>query len=620
MKLCRLIAPPWLLSTSNPPKRVLEGLFSPKEIQTYNKQGYNVYFLPNFPTQYEGGTVDGSQIDNFNCVFIDFDLKSGTYSSKNDFIEALGSIGLPPTRIVDSGGGVHAYYNVSDLDAMSYLRLSRRLIRLLNTDEAVGKIFQLMRLPGTMNTKAKDDFKPCELLYEDLTVKYTCEELDKVLPAILSQDEAFCKHHYAQTYNLERTLKSIDDTLPPKFGKLLTENHEAKSIWSGNSQDRSKDDYRLGHLMFANDFTKDEAISVLVNSAKAMARAPVHRMSYAQNIADKIWTYELESTTKLSSSVEDILKRSGDTLKGTPFRCHKRIDNTEHGFRLGQVIGLVAGSGVGKTAFALNMFLWCLEQNPDYTSFFVPLEQPANEIADRVKTMTRGNPALHSKIQVLSNYDESGNFRHLSLDQIREHIEDWQKSTGKKVGMVCIDHIGALAKKNGKDETQDLMTIMHQMKAFAVQTNTLLVMQSQSTREKAGIGDLELNKDAAYGSVFFESYCDFLITLWQPLKRCHADTACPTVTAFKFCKIRHKKPRRDVIQEDVPYFFYFDSETELMKDMTQDQTTSFNYFLSKATNKRKADRKTDLIEYKSVPYDGNQIASETPDNRLRTRH
>jgi len=146
------------------------------------------------------------------------------------------------------------------------------------------------------------------------------------------------------------------------------------------------------------------------------------------------------------------------------------------------------------------------------------------------------------------------------------------------------------------------MTICHQMKAFAVQTNTLLVMQSQTSREKAGIGDLELNKDAAYGTLFFEAYTDFLITLWQPLKRCHSEEACPTVTAFKFCKIRHKKTRKDVVQEDVPYYLYFDSESEKLRDMSQDEETSFKFFINKATSKRKADRKTEILTYKSVPY------------------
>jgi hypothetical protein len=216
--------------------------------------------------------------------------------------------------------------------------------------------------------------------------------------------------------------------------------------------------------------------------------------------------------------------------------------------------------------------------------------------------MCGDDTSLHDKVHVISNYDEQGGFRHLSFDDIREYIEKFQRVAKVKIGCVVIDHIGAL-KKQGKDgENQDLMDICHSMKAFAVQTNTLLIMQSQSSRQKAGIGDIELDKDAAYGTVYFESYCDYLITIWQPLKRCSSDEACPTVTAFKFCKIRHKKPRQDVIQEDTPYYLFFDSNKELMRDMRQDEITSFDYFLAQATNKRKADKKTELVKYTSVPY------------------
>jgi hypothetical protein len=102
--------------------------------------------------------------------------------------------------------------------------------------------------------------------------------------------------------------------------------------------------------------------------------------------------------------------------------------------------------------------------------------------------------------------------------------------------------------------------------------------------------------------MYFEAYCDYLITLWQPLKRCHKEQSCPTITAFKFCKIRHKKANVDIIQEDVCYYLYFDSETELMRDLTQDEITSFNYFITVATNKRKSDRKTEITAYQSVPY------------------
>lgn len=604
-KLCRLIAPQWLLTERPSYSRVLEGEFTNEEIQNLNASGYNVYYLPNTAKRYIKGTiVDGTQIDTFNYVFVDYDIKSNVYPSKDLFIEEVAKFGAEPSIIVDSGNGIHVYWRVTDLDAASYLRLQRRLVRALKTDEATCSIFQLMRLPGTLNTKIKDNYLKCETLYTS-DVSYSCEELNKILPPITISDEQFCQQHYDRIFNTNRKNINIDDKMPTRFGKLLSENHEAQNIWSEISDDRSKNDYRLGHIMFANGFSKSEAMTVLANSAKALQRAPVHRLSYAENIVDKIWTFELEpeKKIKLSQSVKDILQQSEKVIKGTPFRCHKRIDNTEYGFRLGQVIGLVAGSGVGKTAFALNLFKWFAEQNPEYHHLFIPLEQPSNEIADRWRTMCRDDTSLHEKVHVMSNYDEDGNFRHLSLEEIKDYVVMWQKESGnKKIGCVVIDHIGALKKKGTKEENQDLMTICHNMKAFAVQTNTLLVMQSQSSREKAGIGDLELNKDAAYGTIFFESYCDYLITMWQPLKRCHSEQACPTVTAFKFCKIRHKKAKKDIIKEDVPYFFYFDSDIEVLRDMTQDEQTAFNFFLAKATNKRKLDRKTELVQYTAVPY------------------
>lgn len=601
--LLRLIAPQWLLDEHPKTKRVLEADFSQEEIKQYNDQGYNVYYLPNYPSIYDGAIVDGSKIDRFEYVFVDYDCKTNTYASKEDFIEKVSLIdSLTPTRVVDSGNGVHVYWKVSDLDAKSYLKLSRRLIRLFKTDEAVGKIFQLMRLPGTMNTKAKGSPQPCETLYED-EISYSCEDLDKILPMITPEDEAFCNKHYDMVYNPDKSNTEVNDTLPAKFGKLLRTNPEVKEIWSGSTSDRSKDDFRLGHIMFANGFSKEEAASTLVNSAKALSRAPIHRTNYAMNIIDKIWTFEeLGVTTELSSSVADILKKSGSVLKGQRIPCHPRVDNTEGGFRLGQVLGLIAGSGVGKTAFAMNCFQWFAQNNPDLYHFFIPLEQPAREIADRWQIMCGEDTSLHSKVHVMSNYDEDGNFKHLSLEEIKAYIVKWQQTTGNKVGCVVIDHIGALKKKGANDEKQDLITICHTMKAFAVQTNTFLIMQSQTSREKAGSGDLELNKDAAYGTATFEWYCDWLVTLWQPLKRCHMEQSCPLVTAFKFCKIRHKKANKDIIQEDVPYFLKFDPQSECLSDMTQDDTTSFKYFLPKATNKRKADRKTEILDYKSVPY------------------
>lgn len=602
--LIRAILPPWASEKYLNRPRVFEGDVSQDKIRELNSLYYNIYFLPNYPSHYDSSkNVDGSDIDIFKYVFIDMDMKSNVYKSKEEFITLLKAWSLQPSLIVDSGNGIHAYYEVVDLTGESYLRLQRRLCRKFNTDEAVSKIYQLMRVPNTINTKINPALetrtKMCEVL-DTSENTYTCEDLDAALPPITHADEEYCKEHYNKTYDLNQSQVAINDQLPVKFFHLVRSNQEVKEIWAGGVDDRSKGDYRIGHIMFGNGFSKEEALSVLVNSAKALERAPKHRVSYAVNIVDKIWTYEL--TGAISSTVKEILARKGDTLKGTRFPCWNYIDATVHGFRLGQVIGLVAGSGVGKTAMALNMFMGFVQSNPDYNHFFIPLEQPADEIADRWKTMCGTNTALHDKVHVISNYAEDGSFRHLSLTEIKDYLVKFQETTKKKIGCVVIDHVGALKKKSKDGENQGLMDICHEMKAFAVQTNTMLVMQSQAPREKAGIGDLELNKDAAYGTVYFESYCDYLITIWQPLKRCYADEGCPTVTAFKFCKIRHKMANADNLKEDVSYRLYFDSNTGHLRELTQPEEMSFDFFNVKATNMRKADRKTDIIPYQSIKW------------------
>lgn len=595
------IIPPDYLKGSLFPK---EGEFTQEQVENFNAQGYNIYYFPNHPSIYDPKVkVDGSQVDVFNCVFVDMDLKDGVYT-KETFLDKVLSSPIIPTKIVDSGRGIHAFWRVSDLEAMSYLKLQRRLCRFFNTDENVSKICQLMRYPGTVNTKDQDNIILCQVIDENDSV-YTCEQLDEMLPPLTHKDDQYTVQHYAKTYSTLDKISKVDDKLPEKFCALLASNKEVSDIWAGGLDDRSKGDYRLGHIMFASKFTRDEARSVLVNSSKAMARSPIHRIGYADGIIDKIWSFEQlfdKSTTNLSTSVLDILNRCGDNIEGTRISCFSYLDNTVAGFRLGQVLGLVAGVGVGKTAVALNMFYGFAQNNPDLDHMFVALEQPENEIAGRWKLMCGNDTRLHSKVHIISNYDKKGAYRNLSLEEIKDYILKFQETSGRKVGCVVIDHIGVL-KKSSKEGRQSIEDICHQMKSFAVQTQTFLVMQSQSPREKAGIGDLEINKDGAYGTVFFEAYVDFLVTMWQPLKRAYDNYKCPRVTAYKFCKIRHKTPG-DIIQEDVRYRVVYNAHNGHLRTLTQVDETAFDFFNSSCVNLRKQDRKTEIVPYVSVRWSG----------------
>ena len=603
-RVFRCILPDWAKAANPLLPKVREGQFTPDELVDLNCHDYNIYYLPNSPTVYDPSRpVAGSDIDDFQVIFVDMDVKDGKWESIETFICSvqLLTVGFPPSEIVLSGHGVHVYWKVSDLDAKSYLRLTRRLMRYLDTDPAVGQIYQLMRLPGSVNTKDPSKYMLCETV-QSLDVTYTCEELDSFLPALSPEDEAHCTQHYDKTNKVASDVV-VDEKLPLKFAKLLASNAEVQKIWAGDVPDRSKADYRLGNLLFQAGFTLAEARSVLVNTQKAHSRTPQHRLSYAENIIDKVWTHAADISPDkglLSMSVADILANTDtEDLKGIRFPCDGYFDLTTHGFRLGQVVGLCAGVGVGKTAVALNIFRGFVEANPDYIHIFVTLEQPAIEIADRWRKMCGDNVRLHSKVHVLSNYNDDGTYRNLSLDMIRDYILELQKDGKHNVGCVCIDHIGVLKQEDKSGEYQGLRDICSGLKAFTIATGTLLIIQSQTNRDKAGIGDLELFKDAAYGTQHFESFVDFLMTVWQPLKRCYKNAACPRVTAYKFAKIRFKS-KTDKVVEDECCRLIFDQDTETLRELTTQEDSSFDFFAGQALTLRGKDRKTDLVPYTSV--------------------
>lgn len=626
----RMIAAKWAREAGLKPD-AFEGDYTFEEILEFNKQGYNCYYFPNFPSDYskiplnEKGRkrpVKGSDVDTFTHCFVDLDMKDYEkgkhhYPDKQTFIDFVLAEPIKPTAIVDSGNGVHVYWKVRDLDAMSFLRLQRRLCRKYNTDPAVSTLNQLMRVPGTVNVKNEGDFKLCEVVHSDESVEYDCEQLDSMLPPVSPEDERYCKEHYDKIYMLNQDV-DVKEELPAKFLKLCKKSPQVHSLFYGNPKDRSSADFRLAHLMHAGGLTAEEALSVLYNTAKACERTKVHRYNYAKNIVDKVWTFESEAAEgkkkePLSKSVRQILEKSGTEPAGERFRSHRMIDATAHGYRLTQVMGLIGGAGNGKTTVSLNFFLWFVENNPEYIHLYVSLEQPEEEIAKIWRTMSKDNEALFDKVHVIGNYNADGTFRDLSLSDIEEYVKQIEKETGKKVGCVSIDHIGILRhEKDSEEDFQGLKATCKRMKSFAVSTNTFLIMQSQTSREKNNGGDVELDMDAAYGTSNFEWFCDWIVTTWQPLKRIYPEAPHMTVTAFKMAKIRHKDATKDDIKEGAVYAMKFEPETKTLRELTGDEHTAFEFWNARAVKIRNKDKKREPAPLKVITWTEKKVK---PDER-----
>lgn len=613
----RLILAPWRSEEVPSKRKILEGEFTPDELAVYNLDGYNIHNLPNYPS-HPVYPVDGTQIDIWEWVYVDMDLKDGVYATKEEFISTLNESLLKPTTTIDSGHGIHAYWRVSDLDAKSFLRLQRRLMKFYDTDKTLATLYQLMRPAGYLNVKRKGESKMVTELCSNPIV-YTCEELDRRLPAITHEDEQYCVEHYERTMNPTQASADIDE-LPTRWFKFAKKGTEAYSLFYGNPKDRSVADYRLAHLMNADGFSKEEALAVLANGAKASERTTQHRFNYANNIIEKMWV-ALAKGERLGYSVEELLEDSGDDeFEGTPFRCNELFDATECGFRLTHVLGLVGGAGSGKTAVSLNYFYHFAINNPTYTHVVFSLEQPKKEIAKRWRKLVGTNSSANRQVIIVDNYNDDGTYRHLSLGQCEAYVTELQEA-GVAVGCVMIDHIGLLRQGHHDGEREGLIEICTKMKSFAVNRNIMLIMQSQTSREKAKAGDVELDKDAAYGTTSFEWFVDWLVTIWQPLKRLHKEPKCPTVTCVKYCKIRHKHPNDNIV-EDVRYAFKFDTATGLLRRLNALEKESYDTWAQRATAERNLDKSKDIAAVTDATWatsaEGDKINDSTAKDTTNT--
>ena len=125
------------------------------ELETLNRQGYNIYIGPN-ARRAEGLSGDVN-VAICRCLFCDFDgVEPGDGCGVWTFIEPIiEAAGLPlPDLTVFSGHGVHCYWRLLEpLAPERWQIVQKRLIAALQSDSACGNPERLLRLPGFLNHK-----------------------------------------------------------------------------------------------------------------------------------------------------------------------------------------------------------------------------------------------------------------------------------------------------------------------------------------------------------------------------------------------------------------------------------------------------------------------------------
>lgn len=292
--------------------------FKTNELKRLNEKGYQVYYYPNGTTKILGSkSLNGTDVDVFEWVFIDMDLKDGIYSSKEDFFATLSLFPLKPTKIVDSGHGIHSYWKINNLTRNSLLDFQYRLIQKFNTDKSLGTVAHLMRLPGYLNTKSENKEEwVLSLLLEQNENSYSVEEFSAVLPPLSAENATKIARHLEKLFG-EKTPKANIHTedIPEKF-RIELENSPALQELFLHPKDRSKADMKLANILYMKGYSKDEAFQVLCHTLKGQERGT----EYAESTLNRAYNTPLSpldtdyEQCKLIATNQHILKKKQEEI------------------------------------------------------------------------------------------------------------------------------------------------------------------------------------------------------------------------------------------------------------------------------------------------------------------
>jgi phosphohistidine swiveling domain-containing protein len=645
MQFYRLVKPVWAqptLANGEPNPKFVEAIdgpntyegcdFTPEFLAEKNSKGYNLYFFPNHPSRdvYAEGVkhLSGRHIDVFNFLFVDMDLKDEVYPSKEAFIERLRAFPLKPTMVVDSGNGVHAYWRISDLQRSQYVIAQLALLTHFNTDESIWTVLQLMRVPMYFNTKRYKDYVQTQIIEaESSGTTYSIQDFPKDLFNVDEKLVLKAQNHINRLEGKSEIDLGQDvniDEIPDAFMDLMIRNSEIARLFHDPKShgDRSSADMKLANLLFNNKFDIRQALAVMSNTQKALERG-AHRMEYAALTVSKVYA---DRPKHKFQTVSEYLVHNRDKVLEPQIWGPHYLDFGVLGdpWRRKEILGLIAGSGVGKTAVALNIVREIIQNNPsnDDVYVFFSLEMSKGQIIKRWLALVGENSPLADRLYVVDTQDEKGMPLIIGLQEIHEICMEIKQVTGKHIGAILIDHFHLISSHidtrkrpnfgisseqgTGWGDRQNLSTnlMATQLKALVKMLDTFMIVLAQTTKEK-GVGDLPIGKDGAYGISQFEWIMDYIVTIWQPLMR--VQNLCTTnFLSYQFAKIREKHVK-DTIKEYEPKLLTYEMGSGNLRPTTSDEYSEFLNLLPKAQEIRDSIQKKKPTTYSIPNFDSASI-------------
>jgi hypothetical protein len=333
-------------------------------------QRVHAYFGAN-PRRSKGGGL-AENVKLARCLFADFD--GGVYYE--DAMARIKAAGLPwPTAILESGGGVHAWWRLEQpmTDADAWHDRMKAIAAAVGSDSSICDFPRIMRMPGFINWKHEQ--RPLAVLKDcDGTRVYPLARFTKqanqsivVTPKSMSDlTRRFLEEGYVLGAGRRQTMFTVACDLAARgwsvaeATKLIMDRMRVVGLRQDDLDDCPR--------QIANAW-KRTRLPVLGAAEQAQPVFDAEEQTTTPTLVDAIQAWrEQEETPAIQTRMGSI-----NTLFGG-------------GIPLGQMTAVAAAPGVGKSALALQLALQCLEESSDLVAAWCLGEMTRAALAARAIT------------------------------------------------------------------------------------------------------------------------------------------------------------------------------------------------------------------------------------------
>ena len=201
------------------------------------------------------------------------------------------------------------------------------------------------------------------------------------------------------------------------------------------------------------------------------------------------------------------------------------LDNILEGLRPGEVFGLMARPGIGKT-LVLGHITRSVAETP-FGHVFFSLEMPAAQIVDRIAGAHFGMNRHTLRERLKGGALDAGHYERafsrfvlvdapgLSVADMSAKLRQIQSSTLRDVPlrMVTVDHLGLVGGDRKMNTYDRVSTQARELKELAKRFNVTVMLAVQVNREAGGDGSKELGLGSARDSGVVEEAMDYLVAM-----------------------------------------------------------------------------------------------------------